>query len=280
PFESSSHPEYLTEQLEAGELLIPYVDEFLSDGAAHGLYARFSDVKTQMFGGEINDILGLKVKTDESITNVQQLKSIVDTQFAVFGTQVGALNAQLSAVGSQQIDHEARITTIESNMTTLGQQLAGLQATIAIPVDIAQLELNTQDIELIKMTLGMGMTGNPADIELLGKLKAQIIEGGKLVINVQDDTAKTIGQAEILKIAKDEDKNGIDDVNGSDGKTVFIQTTAIVEHSKVFITPKVATEQSLAVVELLPGEGFQVSVKNIVSDNVQFDWMMVEEAIR
>ncbi len=49
PFEKSNFPQYLTAKLAAGDLLIPYVDQYMSDGAVHGLYARFDDVKAMMF---------------------------------------------------------------------------------------------------------------------------------------------------------------------------------------------------------------------------------------
>jgi hypothetical protein len=49
PFEKSNFPQYLTAKMAAGDLLIPYVDQYMADGAIHGLYARFDDVKNMMF---------------------------------------------------------------------------------------------------------------------------------------------------------------------------------------------------------------------------------------
>jgi hypothetical protein len=45
----------------------------------------------------------------------------------------------------------------------------------------------------------------------------------------------------------------------------------------VFVTPKKAIDQPLAVTEIREGEGFVVEVKNPVDSEVLFDWLVVEE---
>ena len=275
--ELSHYPGYLTRKMEAGELLIPYADSFLKDGAVHGLYARFEDVKGIMFK-DINkqlslgseQLAGLTLKTDQSITTVAQLQASVDAQF-------GAVALALGRFEQNSVDTQASLANLNSITRTLQQQIVELQARSATELDLAQLSLNTQDTAYLKVLLGLGRTENPQDVDILGKLHAEVLEGGTLSISVNDPEAATIGEGEITAVRKDEDADGKDDQSGSDGKTVFIKTKAVGVSSRVFVTAKSAIDQALAVTEIKAGEGFTVSVKNAVAEKASFDWLIVEE---
>ena len=115
--------------------------------------------------------------------------------------------------------------------------------------------------------LGIDRVANPGDVDLLGQLSAVGIETGKLVINVIDKDAPTIGDAAIVVVA---------DGTDSDGMSIVVKTKAADKNSKVFVTPKDVTDQPLAVTDIKDGESFTVKVKNPVTDDLHFDWWIVE----
>lgn len=271
----SHYQDYLTQRIESGEFLIPYADAYLPDGAVHGLYARFADVKEKMFGEEQLQIAGLTLKTDESATTLADLKKSVDEQLGIIDAKFMANNSQITNLNSQISDHETRIATVETLAAELQAQINEIKLNSSSELAMAKIDLNSEDITLIKLLLGYD-SENPSDVSIAGKLKVASIEAGKLVVTITDENARTIGEGTILKVAKDEDNDGIDDDTKSDGKTIFIETTAVSENSKIFVTPKVATVESLAVTEIKNAEGFTVSVKNLVDENVAFDWVIIE----
>jgi len=79
-----------------------------------------------------------------------------------------------------------------------------------------------------------------------------------------DEEVATIGEAEIAIGAYD----------------VFVATAAVVENSRIFVTPKggVVT-QTLSISRIDEGEGFHVTVSESVEDELRFDWLIVEDNI-
>ncbi len=193
-----------------------------------------------------------------------------------FNNLVSEAKTQLD---SQISSNELRLSTVEDLAAQLQVQIDAIKAQTNSEISLAQLDLNTQDIAYLKMMLGISEDSASGDISISGKLKASIVEAGKLVVIVNDVDAKTIGDGSILAIKKDEDANGQDDDTKSDGKTFFVKTKAANVSSKVFITPKVALDQGIAVTEVKFGEGFTVSVKNPVTEDVLFDWVIMEEKL-
>lgn len=120
---------------------------------------------------------------------------------------------------------------------------------------------------------------------------------GRLLIERVDEAAPTIGSATLFpkavdkKGAKDADGNdiadGFDDITGlpmsdpevlaRDGKSMVVKTKAASVGSRVFLTPKQVTAEPLAVTNIAEGEGFTVELKNETSEEIPFDWIVVEE---
>ena len=149
----------------------------------------------------------------------------------------------------------------ESLIETIQTQIEELKKNIATPVDIAQLNLNTQDISLLKQVLGITETSTPVDISILGKLTAEKTETGALIIKVTDESAPTIGEAVILA-----------------GETsVTVETGAAGLNSKIFVTAKTVSDQPLAVTTVQEGLSFKVETKVPVTEDVSFNWWIVEK---
>jgi hypothetical protein len=134
----------------------------------------------------------------------------------------------------------------------------------------AKTDLNTAEIENLETALGIEFAkdkdGNVIGVsvgatELLQKLVTKTLETQKIVIDVKKDEDATIGESTIAK-----------------GKTsVTILNSFVNKDSKIFVTPRVKTEQTLAVTEIKDGE-FTVEVSNEVTENdgLSFDWWIVE----
>lgn len=130
-----------------------------------------------------------------------------------------------------------------------------------------------------------------------GKIRAKMLETGALAIEIVDEEAPTIGSATLLPKARDERgaqnedgediPDGFDDTTGEsmddpgvlsrNGRFFRVKTKAISTGSRIFLTPKRATVEPLAVTAVVEGEGFTVETKNETFEEVPFDWIVVEE---
>ena len=77
------------------------------------------------------------------------------------------------------------------------------------------------------------------------------------------------------KVRADADLDGIDDVTGSDGRSVFIENSAVQENSQIFVTAKTMIDQPLVVTEIRPGKGFKVEKKDSTDADIVFSWWII-----
>ncbi|KKP89415.1 MAG: Outer membrane protein, hemagluttinin-like protein [Parcubacteria group bacterium GW2011_GWC1_36_108] len=252
-------------------------------------------VAIQSFAGEKGTIQVLISRRNQSLTvekveeavtlniasmNIQdQVNQLVAVAKTSLDAQLANTDQILKQVQNDNLNILNSLNSLTSLAETLQDQMTELQIKANSELNIAQIDLNTQDIALIKMLLGVGQGEDIGDIAIAGKLTVKSLETGKLIVSVLDPEARTIGDASITLIKKDLDGDGKDDDTKSDGKTFFVKTKAANISSKVFITPKVALDQGIAVTEVKFGEGFTVSVKNLVTEDVSFDWIIMEEKL-
>jgi len=170
--------------------------------------------------------------------------------------------------------------TAENSTSTIANQqdLVNNLNTGSSELQLAQTQSNTADIDLIKSILGLNNSASASDVDILGKLSAEETESGKILIKVNEEAKRTIGEAVLYAIDNDADGNGLDDEFGNDGKRIFVPTAMANSKVKIFVTSKKATDQSLAVTSILDGQGFIVEVKNPVAEDLPFDWWLVEES--
>lgn len=159
-------------------------------------------------------------------------------------------------------EFDSRIVALETLATTLEQQMAEFKASIATPINIAQLDLNAQDIIYLKSLLGMDRVTDPGDVDILGKLSSKITETGAMVITVTDKDRPTIGKDTI-----------------SAGETsVVVKTKAASKNSKIYITPVGSTGNEVIYLDQInDGESFAVKIDDPVKDDINFNWWVVEE---
>ncbi|MFA6974133.1 MAG: hypothetical protein WC238_05360 [Parcubacteria group bacterium] len=217
-------------------------------------------------------IAELTLRTDQSITNVAQLKTSVDQQLGVVGASINTINAEIAdqtqngAVQTQLIASlQSRIKTQEDLTVILQKQIDDLKTQISTLDPLqqsAQLDLTTTDISFLKTLLGVDRVTDPADVDLLGKLSATGIETGTLTIKIIDPEAATIGQAVILA--------------GED--SIVIDTTAVKKDSNVFVTikSKLSADATLMVTDIKEGGSFAVNLVVPAQEDVKFSWWIVD----
>ena len=107
---------------------------------------------------------------------------------------------------------------------------------------------------------------------------------GAFSVKVVDESAATIGKSAICQSAKALQDGACVIYYGANaqmipanGRSVTIKTTSVTADSKIFVTPKLAITQPLAVTNIIPGVSFNVEVKDVILEDVDFDWFIVEE---
>ncbi|GBE17369.1 hypothetical protein BMS3Abin15_01213 [bacterium BMS3Abin15] len=196
---------------------------------------------------------GLSLKTDESITTVDELQTSIDEQLAMINTQFKDQDLELTNL-------EDQINENSSLLAILQEQIDELQILTNQELNLARIGLNEQDISFIKLLLGTDRVANPEDVDILGNLEAAGVVAGAFTVKVGDSEAATIGGATL-------EEGEIE---------VVIKTKAVTNNSKVFVVSKTVTDQPLAVTNIEEGKSFTVEVKNPVTENIEFDWWIVE----
>jgi hypothetical protein len=275
PWERNNYPQYITDKIQPGELLIPYSGSDMSDGAVHGLYARFSDVKGIMFADENEKIN--QINAQLSLISQQTLG--IDQNATTLEGLKESINEQLALISNSQAQMSNELINIDSQLSTLNSQL-GVVATLQSQMDDIKKQTDANTSLLLAMDPeNMIYKDALGNVDLMkGKLTAEGVVAGAFTVKVVDPNAKTIGEAVITAVAKDDNVDGIDDITGSDGKGIEIKTTAVTVKSKIYMTPVGSTKnQTIYVKEVKPGESFAAGVDNPVSEDIKFNWWIVEE---
>ena len=172
--------------------------------------------------------------------------------------QVNTLIANATAELAKNL--EARLKAQEDLSITLQAQMAELKVSIATPIDIAQLDLNTNDIIYLKTLLGITDDSKPGDISILGKFTSETSETGALYIKVSDEDAATIGKG-VIKEGELKTK---------------IATMAVNADSRIFVTIRKADKAVPIKTGIVKnGESFEVEINDISTGDVEFDWWII-----
>jgi hypothetical protein len=304
-FDASNYPEYLTARMQPGEFLVPYVDEYLEDGAVHGLYARFEDVKGKLLKDEQTQIAQLTLQTNANVNTLAELQVSVDDQLIVVGDTLNTLSAKDAELEAKLTAHDTYFASDLVRLDALDALTAeinlGLSAQASRTTVLeSQLSTLTEQVSTLSeffTTFDMGAfvsADTLGNVSLAGKLKAKILETGGLSIEVVDPLAPTIGTAEILPEPVDADSDGNDDYTGKsmtdadvvarDGKTVEVKTNAMipmVKGSRIFTTFK-DNPSGFSWIEKMKDSnndfvGFRIHVSEKVMSKVKVDWLLIEQ---
>jgi hypothetical protein len=291
--------------MQPGEFLVPYVDEYLEDGAVHGLYARFEDVKGKLLKDEQTQIAQLTLQTNANVNTLAELQVSVDDQLIVVGDTLNTLSAKDAELEAKLTAHDTYFASDLVRLDALDALTAeinlGLSAQASRTTVLeSQLSTLTEQVSTLSeffTTFDMGAFVSAdalGNVSLAGKLKAKILETGGLSIEVVDPLAPTIGTAEILPEPVDADSDGNDDYTGKsmtdadvvarDGKTVEVKTNAMipmVKGSRIFTTFK-DNPSGFSWIEKMKDSnndfvGFRIHVSEKVMSKVKVDWLLIEQ---
>ncbi|HBI17399.1 MAG TPA: hypothetical protein DDY52_04640, partial [Candidatus Moranbacteria bacterium] len=268
PFEENNFPDYLTDKMSPGDLLIPYVDSYLSDGAVHGLYARFIDVKDLMLEDTEREIGQLKnqnedllTKSNQSVSTLAELQKIVDENIDIIS---GRLDMEEENIGTYSDQIEMLLSANETN----SMLLKDLQEQVDI--------IKQQNQALIEFTTALNMdsliykdaSGNLTLSD--GNLEAKNVFAGAFGVKIIDEDSKTIGS------------NYIEIENESnDGKSFIVKTKAVTESCVIFTSFQI-NPNAYSWVEKIKDEdgeyvGFKINLSEKTSQRIYFDWWIVEK---
>jgi hypothetical protein len=229
-------------------------------------------------------IVELTLKTDQQAATLGELQASVDEQLTVISETENGFEIRLKALEAERLD----LSELREKVTTLEGAVSLLQSSNEVLLDFYNA-----------LSLGDVLTKDAdGNLDLSnGKIRAKMLETGALAIEITDEEAPSIGSGILLpkardeKGAKDEAGNdipdGLDDTTGDamtdpgtlsrTGYRYMVRTKAVSVGSRIFITPKRPTAEPLAVTAISAGEGFTVELKNETSEEIPFDWIVVEE---
>ena len=252
-------------------------------------------IKTMGFiAQEVQDILPQLVRTDED-TGYLQLSTIgmipiitqaVQDQNSLITTNTNdlGLKANATTVTELQFLVDNELTEIENEFANVHEQISNLSsqgddilliqeqanknADLIDDVESRIIDIEMKHAELMKFFLSINpntlvYTDSENNLTIDGMVNAGSIVVDGIVITGKEKDA-TIGENKIV----------------ADENEVFIETTAVKENSRIFVTPKgEAITQTISVSRIDEGEGFYVIVAELVTESLEFDWFIVEDHI-
>ena len=291
-YESSAYDDYLTEKLMPGDFLIPYVDEYLPDGAVHGLYARFSDVKGKMFKEEQEKLDSLVTLADSNLQSISDLESAIDENFSLVGGRLDELEERLEDLEWQATNNEEAIeglTTRQGELEAGQTDLAAEQSELAARQSALEALLNGG----AESNLGSsGLTENgleflpqflSADDEGVLTLGADTLIQGKLTVNAIEtqniETAEMASQSVVTEDLKlSGNTSGIASIPAGETE-IEIKTDKVKEDSFIYFSPKGSTYgKALYVDEIKEGKSFKVKIEeedDPADEEIIFNWLLL-----
>lgn len=234
----------------------------------------------QQLATNSEQLSALNLKTDGNITTLSELQSSVDEQLKIISNFQFSISNQFSIFNDQISNAEKILKQVQDDniaqadlIAVLQAQIVELQTKLNTETNIAQIDLNTQDAQFIKLLLGTDRVVSPEDVDILGKLSAKTLATGGIEITLLDPEAKTIGENAIP----------------ADESIMFVETKAVTADSKIYITPLGSTNnQVIYVGNIDAAKGFEVKVDRIKKtgtdgtetslfpNEIRFNWWIVQ----
>ncbi len=275
--------------LAQGDFLMPFVENPMQDGALHGLYAKFSDVKGTLFAEEHEKLATLSLKTDQNVTTLGSLQASIDAELLSVSEALSDIEKASSKTDDRTTALDTRVFALEEEQSRTRSSLATLEEEMTTLSDQSQALLEfftTLDMQRLVATDKEG------NVDLLGgSIKARLLTTGGIVIENQDIEAPTIGTAVLYPKAIDADQDGRDDFSGEamdeagerDGKSVRVMTKAMIpmmKGSQVF-TSFTGNPGGFSWVEKYVNDegdyvGFDIRVSEPITAPIKIDWWLVE----
>jgi multidrug efflux pump subunit AcrA (membrane-fusion protein) len=134
---------------------------------------------------------------------------------------------------------------------------------------LAQIEANKNEIDLIKLVLGVDRVKDPTDIDIIGKISASGIEITGTV-EAKDVKMESLEMEDGKTSGKGKIKSG--------DTSAEIQTPFASEDAKISITPRGDTfDRILFYDDVNEGKSFKVKIKKATDEgDINFDWLIIK----
>lgn len=212
-----------------------------------------------------DDMIQILISRKNKSLTVENVEEETEKRIAELNIQ-DQVNSLISQANQDLEDSlNERVLNLEQNQTELSTVIeAQIEELKKLNLLTAKIDTNTTELDLIKTILGIDRTENPEDLDIMGKLSAETLETGKLVISINDEDDATIGEG-IIEAGETE---------------VEIETTAVREGSKVFVTLSSEVSDEVTIMapsgEIEDKESFIVKILKAVEDDLKFNWWIVE----
>jgi hypothetical protein len=240
-----------------------------------------------------DQISGLVLKTDANIKTLEDLQKSVDEQFMKIQNSLDTYNEILrsaqddltliSNFNDQIIQTDEILEQISADVKTLADRQDASDDLIAIlqaqmdelkkltdqNLKLAQIEANKNEIDLIKLVLGVDRVKDPTDIDIIGKISASGIEITGTV-EAKDVKMESLEMEDGKTSGKGKIKSG--------DTSAEIQTPFASEDAKISITPRGDTfDRILFYDDVNEGKSFKVKIKKATDEgDINFDWLIIK----
>ncbi len=208
-----------------------------------------------------DEFSNIALQEDQNIaTLIQTTSSVEEVKNDIANARKNILALQEDANAQSQL-----IADIKQNMALQEMEQSAIRALVEVHqetiIAINENFLFTKNGEDISMVTIAG-------ILVTEKLKVKEIETNKLMINdhVRDDQesdAASIGTATIP----------------AGKKEIMIETKAITRGSRVFVSPKMPLDQTLAATKIVDGKSFVVELLTERNEDLDIDWFIIGEVL-
>lgn len=243
--------------------------------------ALVNSVKEQqtMIAGNAVQLEDLDLKTIQGITTLSDLQSSVDAQLGLVGESLNEINGKMDDNQDILVGYGNRIESQEQLTAVLQAQVEKLQSLTQSEADLAYADLfsailnvdeegNVDIFGIKNFTVENIATGNliaTGDIigNLIGNVDSEVVETDRIVVDAEKKDKPTIGTGVIP----------------ADADQVSIETGAVTDDSKIYITPIGTTDNQVVYVGNIEKEkGFEVKVDRIdkiEKKDINFNWWIV-----
>jgi hypothetical protein len=232
--------------------------------------------KTQENSLNIGSLANNQNKIVEQLTGKLDSASLtLSDKLRIIGENLDNLNSeqytkQIKKIKDQVEDNTLAIESLAADASLLDVRLETLETVLGIVDNNVNIlgDLTVNDIAANNLTLS-------------GKLEVDGIVAGVMTVKVVDPEKKTIGQTTICQSGKTYDSEtkacvACPDGETCDGKSIVVNTKALKENFKIFITPETTIPIIWSVSERENGSSFTIKLSEPTMEETKFNWWIVE----
>ncbi len=195
----------------------------------------------------------LTLKTDQNVTTLQGLQASVDEELAKVDSEFKDYDSRITDLQNQMGDQQSLIAKLQTQIDELKQMTNQ-------DLNLAQIQANKNDIDLIKLVLGLDRVANPGDVQLLGKLETDGVVAGAFTLKIVENQDPLFGKD---KISAGDTKVTIKNKNVSKGSLINITLTSDTQSQAVYVSSQEDGK-------------FEVAVKEKADKDITFNWWIME----